>query len=707
VRASKPGAPASDAAAEPTLGVKRQRDQTVAADQVSLALGRDEGALFELVSDFEPQGDQPQAIEALCDGIERGLQAQTLLGVTGSGKTFTMANVIAKMGRPTLVLAHNKTLAAQLYGELKLLFPRNAVSYFVSYYDYYQPEAYIPSTDTFIEKDARTNEEIERMRHMATQSLLERRDVIVVASVSCIYGLGSPDSYRSQMLRLIVGEELDREEALRRLVEIQYARNDLDFHQGSFRARGDLLEIFPKNSENLAIRVSFFGDEIEEIEVFDPMRGKSVERLQDFTVYPANHYVAPEEHIKRAITEITQELEVHLDVLMSEGKLLEAQRLEQRTNYDVEMLKEVGFCKGIENYTRHLTGSPPGSPPPCLLDYFMGDWLMIVDESHVMLPQVRGMYKGDRSRKETLVEHGFRLPSALDNRPLTFDEFLERSPQTLYISATPADFEIERSEGVIIEQVIRPTGLLDPPIEVRPALHQVDDLLVEVRAVVERGDRVLVTTLTKRMAEELSEYYAEVGVRVRYLHADIDTIARSALLRDLRRGEFDVLVGINLLREGLDLPEVGLVAILDADKEGFLRNRTSLIQTIGRAARNVEGRVLMYADKVTASMAAAIEETERRRRLQEDFNTEHGITPRTVKKAITDLGAEVESVWPEANKLNLDVSIDALSSVEELYAQIDELRIKMQAEAEALRFEEAAQLRDELRVLESIAAKLG
>lgn len=704
MKAKEPTAPQRE---EPTLGVKRRREDTVSADQVSLALGRGEQALFQLVSDYSPQGDQPQAIEALCDGIERGLKAQTLLGVTGSGKTFTMANVIERVGRPTLVLAHNKTLAAQLYGELKLLFPRNAVSYFVSYYDYYQPEAYIPSTDTFIEKDARTNEEIERMRHMATQSLLERNDVIVVASVSCIYGLGSPDSYKSQMLRLVVGQELDREDALRRLVEIQYARNDIDFHQGSFRARGDLLEIFPKNSENLAIRVSFFGDEIEDIEVFDPMRGKSVERLGDFTVYPANHYVAPEDDIKRAIQSIAVELEERLELLLSQNKLLEAQRLEQRTHYDIEMLKEVGFCKGIENYTSHLTGSPPGAPPPCLLDYFMGDWLMIVDESHVMLPQVRGMYKGDRARKETLVEHGFRLPSALNNRPLTFDEFLERSPQTLYISATPADFEIDRSEGVIVEQVIRPTGLLDPLIEVRPALHQVDDLLVEVREVVALGDRVLVTTLTKRMAEELSEYYAEVGVRVRYLHADIDTIARSALLRDLRRGEFDVLVGINLLREGLDLPEVGLVAILDADKEGFLRNRTSLIQTIGRAARNVQGRVLMYADKVTASMSAAIEETERRRALQETFNEEHGITPRTVKKAITDLGDEVQSVWPEANKLSLDVSFDALSSVEELYAQIDELRIKMQAEAEALRFEEAAKLRDELRALEAIAVKLG
>lgn len=689
------------------LGVKRSRQKTIAADQVSLALGRGDQRLFELVSDFTPQGDQPQAIESLCEGIEKGLKAQTLLGVTGSGKTFTMAHVIAQMGRPTLVLAHNKTLAAQLYGELKLLFPRNAVSYFVSYYDYYQPEAYIPSTDTFIEKDARTNEEIERMRHMATQSLLERNDVIVVASVSCIYGLGSPDSYQAQMLRLVVGQELDREDALRRLVEIQYARNEIDFHQGSFRARGDLLEVFPKNSENLAIRVSFFGDEIESIEVFDPMRGKSIEQLDDFTVYPANHYVAPDEDIKRAIKSITIELEEHLDLLLSQNKLLEAQRLEQRTNYDIEMLKEVGFCKGIENYTRHLTASPPGAPPPCLLDYFIGDWLLIVDESHVMLPQVRGMYKGDRARKETLVEHGFRLPSALDNRPLTFEEFLDRSPQTLYISATPADFEIERSEGVIIEQVIRPTGLLDPLIEVRPALHQVDDLLVEVREVVARGNRVLVTTLTKRMAEELSEYYSEVGVRVRYLHADIDTIARSALLRDLRRGEFDVLVGINLLREGLDLPEVGLVAILDADKEGFLRNRTSLIQTIGRAARNVQGRVLMYADKITASMSAAIEETERRRSLQEEYNQRNGIIPQTVTKAITDLGDEVKAVWPEANKLNLDLSFDALGSIEELYAQIDELRIKMQAEAEALRFEEAAQLRDELRALEAIAVKLG
>jgi excinuclease ABC subunit B len=668
-------------------------------------------AAFQLVSEFEPQGDQPQAIEALCKGLEQGVQAQTLLGVTGSGKTFTMANVIARTGRPTLVLAHNKTLAAQLYGELKLLFPHNAVTYFVSYYDYYQPEAYVPSTDTFIEKDARTNEEIERMRHLATQSLLERRDVIVVASVSCIYGLGSPESYSAQQLRVVVGEELNREEALRRLVEIQYERNDTDFYRGVFRVRGDVIEVFPKGSEEVALRVSLFGDEVEAIERFDPMRGRVLSSLDDVTIYPANHYVAPEEEIKRAIYAIEDELEEHLALLMDQGKLLEAQRLQQRTEHDLEMLREVGFCKGIENYTRHLTNSPPGAPPPCLLSYFSDDWLMLVDESHVMLPQVRGMYRGDRARKETLVEHGFRLPSALDNRPLTFEEFLERSPQTIYISATPTDFEIERSEGAIVEQVIRPTGLLDPPIEVRPALHQVDDLLVEVREVVARGDRVLVTTLTKRMAEELSEYYHEVGVRVRYLHADIDTIARSALLRDLRRGEFDVLVGINLLREGLDLPEVGLVAILDADKEGFLRNRTSLIQTIGRAARNVEGRVLMYADKITASMQAAIEETERRRALQEAFNEEHNITPRSVRKAITDLGDEAQAMLTSATDQGAQAwggeRFEGLESVAELYAQIDELRRLMQAEAEALRFEEAAKLRDELRALESIAVKLG
>ena len=667
-------------------------------------------AAFALESPFAPQGDQPAAIEALCAGVQAGRAAQTLMGVTGSGKTFTMANVIARLGRPTLVLAHNKTLAAQLYGELKQLFPRNAVSYFVSYYDYYQPEAYVPSTDTFIEKDSRTNEEIERMRHAATQSLLERRDVIVVASVSCIYGLGSPTSYQAQQLRLRVGDTLDREAAMARLVEIQYSRGELDFHRGTFRARGDVLEVYPPHLEDRAVRVSLFGDEVESIELFDPLRGRRLSALEEMTIYPASHYVAPADTIIAAAAEIELELDARLEELMSRGRLLEAQRLQQRTEYDLEMLREVGFCKGIENYTRHLTGSAPGEPPPCLLSYFSGEWLLLVDESHASLPQVRGMYHGDRSRKETLVEHGFRLPSALDNRPLKFDEFLERAPQTIYISATPGEFEVERSEGVVVEQLIRPTGLLDPLVEVRPALHQVDDLLVEVRAVAARGQRVLVTTLTKRMAEELTEYFQEVGVRVRYLHSDVETLERSALLRDLRRGEFDVLVGINLLREGLDLPEVSLVAILDADKEGFLRNRTSLIQTIGRAARNVEGRVLMYADRVTDSMRAALDETERRRALQQSYNEERGVVPTSTVRGIEDLNDEVvkaREVWgggTEAERRAAEVVASAGSS-SDIYAEIDRLRLAMAREAEALRFEEAARLRDELRALEALALR--
>lgn len=662
--------------------------------------------LFKLESSYEPQGDQPQAIQELCQGIEAGVRHQTLLGVTGSGKTFTMAHVIAHAQRPAIVLAHNKTLAAQLYGELKLLFPHNAVSYFVSYYDYYQPEAYIPSTDTFIEKDSRINEEIERLRHNATQSLLERRDVIIVASVSCIYGLGSPESYQSQQLRVIVGEEYDRDEAMARLVEIQYHRNDIDFHRGCFRVRGDVLEIFPINSEDRAIRISFFGDEVEEIQTFDPLRGLIIGHEEAITVYPASHYVAPDEKIREAIASIQEELDVCLERLLTTGKLLEAQRLQQRTEYDVEMLSHVGFCKGIENYSRHLTGQAPGEPPPCLLDYFPEDWLIFVDESHVTLPQVRGMYRGDQSRKSNLVDHGFRLPSALDNRPLKFQEFMEKVKQVIYISATPSPFEVELSEGVIIEQIIRPTGLLDPEVEVRPALHQVDDLLVDLRAVVAQGMRVLITTLTKRMSEELTEYYHEVGVRVRYLHSDIDTIARSALLRDLRLGEFDVLVGINLLREGLDLPEVGLVAILDADKEGFLRNRTSLIQIIGRASRNVKGRVILYADRITASMSAAIEETERRRQLQSAHNQKYGITPKTVQKAITDLGEEITEK-SEGWLTQTWSPNDQLPDIDMLYKQIESTRKAMMSEAAALRFEEAARLRDELRSLEEVALKIG
>ncbi len=664
---------------------------------------------FKLETDYEPRGDQPTAIKSLIEGLDAGVPAQTLLGVTGSGKTFTVAQVIAQTGRPALILAHNKTLAAQLYGEMKLLFPDNAVTYFVSYYDYYQPEAYVPSTDTFIEKDARINEEIERLRHLATQSLLERRDVIIVASVSCIYGLGSPESYKAKMLRLIVGETLDRDEAMSKLVDIQYSRNDIDFFRGAFRAHGDTLEIYPVHSENWAIRASFFGDEIEEIQLFDPLRGRVLKRVDDVTIYPASHYVAPDDELRRAMTDISLELDQRLGEFYAENRVLEAQRLQQRTEYDLEMLAEAGFCKGIENYSRHITGQEPGSAPPCLLDYFPEDWVVFVDESHVTLPQVRGMYRGDRSRKQTLVEHGFRLPSALDNRPLTFEEFESKVSQIVYVSATPSDYEIERSEGVIVEQLIRPTGLLDPIIEVKPALHQVDDLLVEVRKVVDLGQRVLVTTLTKRMAEELSEYYHEVGVRVRYLHSDIDTIARSALLRDLRLGEYDVLVGINLLREGLDLPEVGLVAILDADKEGFLRNRTSLIQTIGRAARNAEGRVILFADKITRSMNEAINETERRRAIQMEFNERHGITPKTVIKRITDLESDQKSQKLD-DHAELDMWQEALSdqssSLDELYAQIESVRKSMISEAEALRFESAAQLRDELKALEELALKL-
>jgi len=661
---------------------------------------------FKLVTEFTPKGDQPKAIDALVRGLDAGLPHQVLLGVTGSGKTFSMANVIARTGRPSLVLAPNKTLAAQLYGELKGLFPHNAVAYFVSYYDYYQPEAYVPSTDTFIEKDARINDEIDRMRHAATRSLLEREDVIIVSSVSCIYGLGSARAYYDQQVMIGVGDEVDRDDVMARLVNIQYVRNDYDFHRGTFRVRGDVLEVFPVHSEDRAVRFEFFGDEVESITEIDPLRGKKLQRLNHYAIYPSSHYVVEAARLKNAISAIRNELGKHLKALYAEQRLLEAQRIEQRTLFDLEQLEQLGHCSGIENYSRYLTGRESGEPPPCLLDYFPDNWLLIVDESHVTLPQVRGMYRGDRSRKTNLVEYGFRLPSALDNRPLRFDEFQAIQNQVGYVSATPGDYEIDLAQGVVVEQIIRPTGLTDPEIEVRPATEQVDDLLAEVKLTVEAGHRVLVTTLTKRMAEDLTEYYRDIGVQVRYLHSDVDTIERTAILRDLRLGVFDVLVGINLLREGLDLPEVGLVAILDADKEGFLRDKRSLTQTIGRAARNVAGRVLLYGDRITISMEGAIEETNRRREIQERYNELHGIVPQTVTKTITDLeehSARNQSKDAGAHRPNLDV----FESAKSLANRIEDVRAEMLKHAKALEFEAAAELRDELLALEKLQIEVG
>lgn len=654
---------------------------------------------FELVSEFEPQGDQPRAIEQLAESIASGRPHQTLLGVTGSGKSFTMACVVARLNRPTLVMAPNKTLAAQLYAEFKQLFPRNAVCYFVSYYDYYQPEAYIPSTDTYIEKDASINDEIDKLRHQATQSLLTRRDVLVVASVSCIYGLGKPESYESLRMYVEAGMRIRRDELLRRLVDMLYARNDHDFHRGTFRVRGDVVEIFPQYESERALRIEFFGDEIDAICEIDPLRGKVVARPKRAMIYPASHYVASDDTLKGAAEGIRGELRERLQALRAQGKLLEAQRLEQRTLYDLEMLEEMGFCHGVENYSRWLDGRAPGEAPYTLYDYFPEDRLVFLDESHVTVPQIGAMYRGDRARKETLVEYGFRLPSALDNRPLRFEEWRERVPQVVYVSATPADYEIERSEGVVIEQIIRPTGLMDPKVEVRRASGQVDDLLAEIRARVAAGERVLVTTLTKRMAEELTDYYADHGIRVRYLHSDIATIERTEIIRELREGAFDVLVGINLLREGLDIPEVALVAILDADKEGFLRSTRSLIQTIGRAARNVNGTVILYADQETDSIRATLAETARRRELQERFNAAHGITPRSVVKRIASLR---DSIW-EADYVTVAKREERRAKVplEELGDRIEALRREMAEAAAALEFERAAALRDEVRALEA------
>ena len=652
---------------------------------------------FRLVSDFELRGDQARAIEELVDGLQRGDPYQVLLGVTGSGKTFTMAQTIARVNRPALVMVHNKTLAAQLYQEFRRFFPENAVEYFVSYYDYYQPEAYVPATDSYIEKEATINDEIDRMRLSATRSLFERRDVIIVASVSCIYGLGSPEAYYGMMLPLERGQRMGREQILRKLVEIQYERNDYEFARGAFRVRGDIVEVYP-SYEDQAVRIELFGDEVDELVSFDPLTGKTLRRHDKVAIYPKSHFVTPRERTKRAVETIKEELVAYRGQLESEGKVLEAQRLHQRTMFDLEMIKEIGYCHGIENYARHLTGRAPGEPPPTLLDYLPPDALLIVDESHQSVPQVRGMYHGDRSRKEVLVAYGFRLPSALDNRPLNFQEWEARAHQVVFVSATPGPYELQKARGVVVEQIIRPTGLVDPVLEVRPVRGQVDDLLEEIRQRAARRERVLVTTLTKRMAEDLTQDYQELGVRVRYLHSDIDTLERVQILRDLRRGEFDVLIGINLLREGLDLPEVSLVAILDADKEGFLRSGGSLIQTVGRAARNVNGKAIMYADTVTVSMRLAIDETERRRQIQEAYNLEHGITPASIVKDIDDVLSSVyerDYVTIPAGREDEEV----FRSQAELDARLAALETEMKTAAANLEFEKAADARDRLKAL--------
>ncbi len=657
---------------------------------------KEKKSVFKLVTPWPAGGDQPRAIKELVEGFNEGKTKQTLLGVTGSGKTFTMANVIQALGKKTLVLAHNKTLAAQLYAEFKEFFPHNAVEYFVSYYDYYQPEAYVAGSDTYIEKDSAVNDEIEKLRHSATRSLIERQDVIVVASVSCIYGIGSKEEYSAMKAQVSVGEVLDRDEFLKTLVAIQYERNDIDFSRGCFRVRGDVVEVFPAHEESNVVRVEFFGDEVETVAMVDPLRGKVIESLKGVTIFPKSHYVVSEEKMKDALANIKIELRERIGEFTAQEKLLERQRIEQRTLYDIEMMEELGFCSGIENYSRHLTGARAGDPPPTLIDYFDKDFLMIIDESHISVSQVGGMYRGDRARKENLVNYGFRLPSALDNRPLKFDEFESRQDLVLYVSATPAAYELEKTHGEYVEQIIRPTGLLDPVIEVRSAETQVDDLLQEVRATIAKGDRVLITTLTKKLAEELTKFYTSSGIKVRYLHSDIDTLERMEIIRDLRLGEFDVLVGINLLREGLDIPEVSLVGILDADKEGFLRSERSLIQTIGRAARNAEGKVILYAYKTTKSMEVAISETKRRRLLQEEFNLKNGITPKTIKKSVN--GGVIETLrgtkgakGPKKKQTVETLTPDALDK------RIEELKKLMKEASRDLRFEDAAKIRDEIK----------
>ena len=657
---------------------------------------------FKLHSEYAPTGDQPQAIEALVKGFREGNQAQTLLGVTGSGKTFTMANVIQQLNKPTLVIAHNKTLAAQLYGEFKEFFPENAVEYFVSYYDYYQPEAYVPSTDTYIAKDSSINDEIDKLRLSATAALIERRDVIIVSSVSCIYGLGEPENFEKMMVSLRPGMEKDRDEVLRQLVDIQYDRNDMDFKRGTFRVRGDVIEIIPANEAETAVRVEFFGDEIDRITRVDVLTGEIKEELNHVAIFPASHYVVPAEQIKRAAAAIEEELEERVRYFKSEDKLLEAQRIAERTNFDIEMLKETGFCSGIENYSRHLAGQAPGTPPNTLMDYFPDDFLIIIDESHKTVPQIRGMFAGDQSRKRTLVDYGFRLPSALDNRPLNFDEFESKIDQILFVSATPGEYEADH-EMLRAEQVIRPTGLLDPKVEVRPVEGQIDDLVGEVNKETAAGHKILITTLTKRMAEDLTDYMRELGIRVKYLHSDIDTLERTQIIRDMRLDVFDVLVGINLLREGLDIPEVTLVAILDADKEGFLRSEVSLIQTIGRAARNSEGHVIMYADTITDSMRLAIDETNRRRAIQEAYNQEHGITPKTIQKSVRELISISREIAQEELRFEKDPESMSKKELEKLIADIDK---KMKKAAAELNFELAAELRDKMIELKKQLADL-